>query len=74
LLNIIKKLFIGTNEEKHERGKFILSHDINYVDGPSFKNITEAIEATKGKVFYIHERTALEIVCLGKWKDYILQK
>jgi len=74
LLNIIKKLFTSTTEETHKKGKFILSHDENHVDGPSFQNITEAIEATKGGEYYIHERAELEIICRGKWKDYILQK
>lgn len=74
MFDFLKDIFTGKGEEAHKKGRFILSNNENYVGSDSFKNITEAIEATKGNVFYIHERTALEIVCLGKWKDYILQK
>lgn len=40
----------------------------------SYKNITEAIEATKGYEYYIFESHNDKSICKGKWKEYILQK
>jgi len=39
-----------------------------------YKNITEAIEATKGYEYYIFEKYNDTSTCKGRWKDYILQK
>ena len=74
MLDFLKKIFTTDTKKAHKKGNFILSEDENHVGSSSFKNISQAIEATQGKTFYIHERTPLEIVCRGKWKDYILQK
>jgi len=40
----------------------------------TYSNISQAIEATKGDEYYIHERTEEKFICRGKWKDYKRQE
>jgi len=78
LLNSLKNIFTisPTNNDKStdEKTVYTLSKDINNIGYDTFNTITQAIEATKGKEYFIHETTANKTLCKGRWVEYILQK
>ena len=76
MLSIIKNIFntqFKNSNNKSEKSAFSISKNINNFGNKTYKNISLAIEATKGNEFYIHEKIEDKFICRGKWKDYKLQ-
>ena len=78
MLHKLKSLFTNTFTENdktdNQKTVYTLSKDINNIGYDTYDTITKAIEATKGKEFYIHEINDKNTLCKGKWIEYILQK
>jgi len=57
-----------------EKSAYSISKDINSISNKTYKNISQAIEATQGDEYYIYEISEDKFICRGKWKDYKHQK
>jgi len=78
LLDNFKKLFtnVTTVSDKisNKQTVYTLSTDIHNIGYDTYDTISKAIEATKGKEYFIHETTDNNTICKGCWVEYILQK
>jgi len=74
LIDTLKEIFTTKELSDQEKGTFYISKKKNAVGEPLYKNITQAIEATLGKEFYIYEKRDKETLFKGKWNNYILEK
>ena len=77
LLEKIKSLFSTKKDTKDLNSSqilYCLSIDGENCTTERFNTISKAIEATKGREYYIFELSSKESVCKGRWSEYILQK
>ena len=76
LSNIINVLctYFKIPKKKTEKAAYSISKGINSISANTYSNITQAIEATKGDEYYIHEKTEEKFIYRGKWKDYKRQE
>ena len=69
----IKEIFnnyFNDSNNKKEESAFSISKNINNIGYDTYKNISQAIEATKGNEYFIHEKIEDKFICRGKWKEY----
>ena len=78
MLNNLKNIFKNSSKENNKildkKPIYTLSKDIDNIGYDTYDTISKAIEATKGKDYFIHETTADKTLCKGRWVEYILQK
>lgn len=73
MLKKIKDLFnnyFNNSNNKKEDTAFSISKNINNIGYDTYSNISQAIEATKGNEYYIHEKIDDKFIFRGKWKEY----
>jgi len=74
LKSLFTKIFKTDNKIESEKTIYTLSKDINNISYDTYDTITQAIEATKGNKYYIHEKRGNSSLYKGCWIEYILQK
>ena len=76
MFTTIKNFFNNSIVEQNTNVKlrFSVSSSLDIINEPLYPTITQAIEATQGKIAYIHEKVTEGTLYKGMWKEYILQK